>query len=74
MRSQRSRFAARPDFGIRTIVRSDTTGTIRVAPSSVAFSIVQSQRDPFVTQANSVSGTGRGAEATGPFGRSAPPE
>ena len=41
------------------MVRSEITGTILVTPSSVAFSIVQSQRDPLVTQAKSVSGFGR---------------
>lgn len=55
MRCQRSRFAARSATGIRTIVRSEMTGTMRVTPSSVAFSIVQSQREPLVTQAKSVS-------------------
>ena len=34
--------------------RSEITGTMRDTPSSTAFSIVQSQREPLVTQANSV--------------------
>ena len=54
IRIHRSRFAARSACGMRTIVRSLMTGTIRVTPSSVAFSIVQSHREPLVTQANKV--------------------
>ncbi len=54
MRNHRSRLAARSDFGMRTIVRSEMTGTMHVTPSSVAFSIVQSQREPLVTHAKSV--------------------
>ena len=75
-RVQRSRFASRSPPAMRTIVRSEMTGTMRLAPSSVAFSIVQSQREPFVTQANRVSGgsAGRSSRDSAPDARSAPPE
>ena len=63
MRIQRARFASRSSAPILTIVRAETTGTIRVTPSSVAFSIVQSQREPFVTHAKSVSVRDARAEA-----------
>ena len=53
--------------------RSEITGTMRATPNSTAFSIVQSQRDPFVTQAKSVSGNGRTVAQTSGSGASSTP-